>query len=168
MDRASPIFCLSLTAAFALAAISGCTSHGAQRPGTSHPHRSMTEILAKANDATSFAPLARYIGVNVPIQSSEVVLRSPGFVLEGYGEIGSVEIGSIRDGLPIAIGLLSDPTECIDLDRLKSESGARRGEKFNASDLDFSYVFLTHASVTFVSSPQNPKCLGSIQLKRSD
>ncbi len=167
MDKGSPNFCLSLIAAVALTAISGCSSHGEHRPRASHPHRSMTEILARADDAESFVPVARYVGLNVPIEPSEGYPKSPGFVLEGFGEIGSVKVVSIRDGLPVAIALLSDSSECINLNRLKSESGARRGDKATGPDLDFSYVFLTHASVTFISRPYNPECLGTIQLRRN-
>jgi hypothetical protein len=157
-----------LTAALVAIVLLGCTSHAKRGSDSSNRSLSLAEILVKADDPESFGALAEYLGAKVPFSGSTAEQSSPGFILENHGEIGSVQIVSSRDGVPRAIALLVAPGDCIDLDRLKAESGAGRGRHFNESEQDFSYVFLSQASVTFVSRPQSPDCLGSIQLKRND
>jgi hypothetical protein len=157
-----------LTAALVAVVLSGCTSHAKRGSDPSNRSLSLAEILVKADDPESFGALAEYLGAKVPFSGSTAEQSSPGFILENHGEIESVQIVSFRNGIPRAIALLAAPGDCIDLDRLKAQSGAGRGRHFHDSDQDFSYVFLSQASVTFISRPQSPACLGSIQLKRND
>lgn len=156
-----------LSAALVAVVLSGCSSDARRGSDSSSRSVSLSEILVKADDPESFGSLAEYLGAEVPFTGSHADQRPPGFLLESHGEIGSVRFDSFRDGMPRAIALLVDPGDCIDLDRVKAESGAVGGRHFD-SEQDFSYVFLSRASVTFISRPQSAACLGSVQLKRND